>query len=281
MGYGYQKRDYELFHIEGFHRPFRGLIPASLEVGKYITCLGAAQTFGCYAKKPFPVSLSEKLNMPVLNFGIAGARPSFFLKRKTFIKKANEGILSIIQIMSGRRSESNHLFNSQGGEMLMRYSDKKILGAGPAYDELIRNNSMKYVEQIVLETRANWLKNMTELLNEIKTPKILFWFSVRQPDYKIGYKNTAELFGDFPQFITQEMVEKIKPYANKYIEVISSEGLPQKLISRFTNKETTIIKRQDLGGNFKTVNDYYPSPTMHILAAQKLQPACEELLRKI
>jgi hypothetical protein len=280
MGEGYQKRDieiidYNLYHIKGFNRPFRGPQPANLQKDKYITCLGAAQTFGCYTEKPFPLLLQEDLNIPTLNFGVAGAGPSFFLKRENFIKKINDGRMAIIQVMSGR-SESNSLFTSDGGEMLLRNSDQKLLGAAPAYQELINNNDIDLLKIIIAETRNNWLNNMISLLENISIPKVLFWFSVREPHYNMEYTNVHKLFGDFPHLITEEMLEKLIPLTNEFVETISNIGLPQKLINRFTKEEVSITKREDLGGNKKAFNDYYPSPEMHQLAYKSLVKVCKK-----
>lgn len=284
MGNGYQKRDfeiidYDLYNLEGFHRPFRGPSISNFEIGNYITCVGAAQTFGCYADEPFPYLIQQKIGMPVLNFGVAGAGPSFFLRRRSFIKKINEGKLAIIQVMSGR-SESNSLFMSNGGEMLTRISDNKQLGAGPAYNELIKNNSKDFIKNIIEETRENWVQNNILLLKQITVPKILFWFSVREPKYQEKFRSSMELFGYFPQLVNDSMLVRLISYADCYVEAVSSEGLPQKLKSRFTGEEVSITKRSDLGGEKKYANDYYPSPEMHKLAADKLIPYCKSLFGK-
>jgi hypothetical protein len=282
MGTGYQKRDfdiidYHLYHIKGFDRPFRGPQIPELEKGNYLTCLGAAQTFGCYAVKPFPLLLQENLEIPVLNFGVAGAGPLFFLNNKNYLKKINDGKFAIVQVLSGR-SENNSLFESNGREMLLRLSDQKRLGAGPAYQDLINNYDSDFIRKIVDETRTNWTINMISLLKRIHVPKILFWFSVREPDYEMEFTNAEKLFGDFPQLITKTMIDILIPLADDYVETISNIGLPQKLINRFTKEETFITKREDLSGTTKSVNDYYPSPEMHLLAYQSLSNVCRKYL---
>jgi hypothetical protein len=282
MGYGYQKRDYEiidyeLFHLEGFHRPFRGSKPASLDDGKYITCVGAAQTFGCYANKPFPVLLSEHLNIPVLNFGVGGAGPSFFLQRKNFIQKINRGKLAVVQVMSGR-SESNSVFQSNGGEMLTRISDNKMVCAGPAYNKLLKESNKEDILKIVKETRDNWIINTIQLLREIKIPKILFWFSVREPDYDMSLNSSLELFGNFPQLINGSMLNKVIPHADAFLKVVSSVGLPHPFYSRFTGEKTVIMERESQGGNPKNMNDYYPSQDMHNFTAKKLVPTLKSFI---
>lgn len=87
MGYGYQKRDYEiidyqLWQMEGFKRPCRGPKPLRLNLGKFFACIGGAQTFGCYVEKPYPSLLSKCLDADSFNMGNAGAGPAFYLKQR-------------------------------------------------------------------------------------------------------------------------------------------------------------------------------------------------------
>ena len=64
------------------------------------------------------------------------------------------------------------------------------------------------------------------------------------------------------------MVNEIKKYSDDYVECASRKGIPQPLISRFTGKPAVI--------NGKTLNRYYPSPEMHIEAANLLEAVCNK-----
>ena len=285
MGQGYQDRDYEiidykLWNLNGIPRPFRGPKPDTLPKDKYIACVGAAQTFGCYADRPFPTLLQERLGINVLNMGVAGAGPLFFTKRKNFLDVINNGCLAIVQVMSGR-SESNSLFHSNGGEMLTRRADEKLIGAAPAYKQLLDNYDRAYIENIIDETRRNWINNYRELLTLITIPKILFWFSEREISYQKEYKNIDTLFGKFPQFVDDDWMNEIIPFADDYAVCITERGMPQQLYSRFTGKKTSIKMRKDLGGKKKVVNNYYPTPEMHADAAAVLEPVCKRMLSSV
>lgn len=274
MGQGYQDRDfaiidYELYTLEGFSRPLRGPRPATLAKDQFFVALGAAQTFGCYCHSPYPLLLQQALKLPVLNFGVAGAGPGFFLSRPAFIEKANEARFAIIQVMSGR-SESNSLFESKGGEMLTRRHDGVSKGAAPMYQELLASEGRQRTRAIVEETRENWLANMEALLEAIKIPKILLWMSTRKPAYRENYRSVDGIFGAFPQLIDDALMKRLEGRADVYVESVCSDGLPQPLINRFTGDAGSITMRQDLGGNEKLVNNYYPSPQMHLAAAEAL-----------
>ena len=275
MGYGYQKRDYEyvdyqLWEIDGVPHPFRGPKPESLEKDHYFVCLGASQTFGCFCPKPFPMLLSEKIKLDVLNIGHAGAGPLFFLRKNKYIRLANAAKFVIVQVMSGR-SESNSLFESKAGRpQLTRFSDNASLPAEQAYQELLEANDDKKVKLIVEETRVNYMRHFIELLDLLKVPKILFWFSKRAPDYTESYNDAFSLFGKFPQLVNSEMIEKINPFAEHYVECVTNEGMPQPLISRFTGKPVSLTQSTKTGTKTKKFNTYYPSPEMHTNACKTL-----------
>jgi hypothetical protein len=283
MGYGYQKRDYEivdyqLWTIPEFERPFRGPKPDKLEPGKYFSCLGGAQTFGCFTEKPFPQLLSEKISMNVFNLGNAGAGPAFYLNGLNYFDWINQSAFAIVQIMSGRSESNSYFLSPKGRGKLQRVNDGRIMLAELAYDELLLNEPEEMVVKLVKETRENYLSRMIELLDKITVPKILLWFSERSPNYIENCANAKELFGKYPQLVNQAMVQKLIPFADKYVEIISNEGMPQKLVSRFTGEIPTVcIKGMHKKKRF---NNYYPSPEMHIKAFEGLFQVCNSLLSK-
>ena len=303
---GYQDIHRQIVDYEGYQFPnsqlwFRGPQPIDLQPQKYFVSLGAAQTFGCFCPQPYPKLLSDKLDFASLNLGYGGAGPFFYLKHDELWDSINNARFAIIQVMSGR-SESNSLFDSGGLEYLIGRSDGKQLSAENAYIQLLNDNyplgnipaarrwtkklyyfkANKPVQKIVTETRNNWVNNYKQLLTKIKVPKILFWFSKREPDYRERYSSLAKLFGEFPQLVNAEMVDEIKSLCDDYVECLSDRGSPQLLIDRFTGEPTTIDlatdpERPDISGIW-THNTYYPSPEMQIDAANVLESACRKYI---
>ncbi len=300
---GYQARDFEvvdykMYCLDDTGLWFRGPAISSLDMSDYIVCIGAAQTFGCFCEKPFPILLQETLNIPVLNLGYGGAGPYFYLKHSKLLRYLNQAKLVIVQVMSGR-SENNSMFESGGLELLTRRNDGVKIGSNEAYSQAL--NGLKFLppsmadkwlprkiarvfgrmetKKIVMETRQNWMQNYKTLLSQIKTPKLLFWFSKRQPQYKDRYSSVNSLFNEFPQLVNLSMIQQIQTYSDEYIECVSSAGSPQPLFSRFSGKPTTVNPaddRQDLGGKLWTHNMYYPSPQMHLEAAKLLSVSCQK-----
>lgn len=273
---GYQKRDidiidYELYKNFGIGPLLRGPKPdVDIEKDEFIVCIGAAQTYGCYVEKPFPKQLSEKYGLPVINLGVAGAGPQFYHKRQKFIDLINKAKLVIVQVMSAR-SVSNSIYESvRDGEMLKNRHTGEMKGAEIAWKEIIKNVELDTLN-LVEENKRTWLEHYKILSEKIKAPTILFYFSEREADYDISTDSVYGLFGKFPQLVNRAMIDKIRYYFDDYVECISDIGMPQKLIDKKTGLPTKIKMRNDLGGQYKKYNNYYPSPEMHELAAKQLK----------
>lgn len=294
---GYQPRDeevvdYQMYSLEDTGLSFRGPPPAELVAGKYVVCLGAAQTFGCFCDRPFPRILAEQLGEEILNLGYGGAGPSFYLKHRQLLPRINAARLAIVQVMSGR-SESNSLFDSGGLEYLTRRRDGRKFAAANAWRHVMEGGyawtkfplgkglarricqmvGRRRAQRLVAETRSNWIENYRQLLAAITVPKILFWFSQRPPAYVEDYSEVERLFADYPQLVNQAMIDQIRTAGDEYVECVTNRGLPQPLISRFTGQPCKVDlsrDREDFSGIIWTHNPYYPSPEMHEDAARQL-----------
>jgi hypothetical protein len=300
---GYQARDYSvvdyhMYELGSTGLQFRGPSSFSLQPKEYFSCIGAAQTFGCFCEYPFPELITRSIDVANLNLGYGGAGPEFFNRQSELIRYINDGKFAILQAMSGR-SQSNSEFETDGLEYLTRRSDGRKLGANEAYTELIQGSKLirklpplrvsrvlarllaaPKLKSIIAETRENWLRNQLELIMKIEVPIIFLWFSKRQPDYTEHFRSTGGIFSEFPQLINQAMVDEVKEQCEDYVEVVSRRGSPQPLFDRHTKKPTTVntkVDRLDLEtSGVWTHNAYYPSPEMHEDAASKLIPICKK-----
>lgn len=287
-GLGYQARDFEIVDYQMYFDKetelwLRGPEHKLLKEGRYITCIGGAQTFGCFCDNPFPQLLQEALNVPVVNYGYGGAGPSFFLRQDKILRPLNNAACTIIQVMSGR-SESNSEFDTGGLAYVTRRSDGRRLGARAAYQNLLWRKMIfgrKDLKRIIAETRENWIMNYRSLMEKIEVPIILFWFSTRHPDYREHYLHVRTLFGRFPHLVNGMMLKAIKNEVDDYVQCVTDHGVPQLLISRFRNKPTKVDpgrSRKDMRGSLWTHNFYYPSPEMHGEASELLASICEKYI---
>ncbi|MEO0531941.1 MAG: DUF6473 family protein [Planctomycetota bacterium] len=293
--------DYKLYELQGVGLRFRGP-PRDLPENGYVSCLGAAQTLGCFCEKPFPVLLEEQLGVPMLNLGYGGAGPRFFNRQPELLDVVNRGRLAIVQVMSGR-SEDNSMFESRGLEVLTRRRDgrryaadeawRSVLESGYAWRRLpfaralarrvARSFGSRNALRLAAETRANYTASLLELLDGITIPTVLLWFSKRTPEYEPGFENIERFFGAYPQLINRASIASACEAADAYVECVTRRGAPQPLISRFTGKPVEIdlaVDRADFRGRKWTENTYYPTPEMHEDAAAALSGPVSELLNR-
>ena len=300
---GYAARDHEVIDYRMVELPgtglwFRGPLPESLAPGSFVACLGAAQTFGCFCEEPYPRLLERELGLPVLNLGYGGAGPAFFAGQPALLELVNRARAVVVQVMSAR-SESNSRFESGGLEYLRRRSDGAWLGAELAWQQFLdgehlwparRARLMRWCARragrlqaraLVAETRRRWVESSLALARALRVPSVLLWFSRRTPRYSPSLRHVGSLFGEYPQLVTAEMVARLRPAHARYVECVTSRGLPQLLCSRFTGLPCRIDPsrdRHDLAGPPWTHNHYYPAPQMHADACAALAGHLQDLL---
>jgi Domain of unknown function (DUF6473) len=279
--------DYQMYELAGVApHPGSGRFRGPPVAGsRYIACVGAAQTFGRFCTEPFPVLLRRELGIETMNLGHPGAGPTFHNSNPRLLRHINDAEVVIVQVMSAR-SQSNSLFgtwsHSRDG---IRQSDGVLMTAERFYYELVLQEPDR-VAAIVEETREHYVQDMLRLLGDITPPTILFWFSVRRPDYTAAYQLPLDrLFGSFPHLVNRAMIARLRVAADRYVECVTARGLPQPLFDR--QGRPTIVTQQDDHGSLEdygssTVsydrNPYYPSPDMHADAAVALTEACRDLV---
>jgi hypothetical protein len=273
--------DYELYSppylphelVPGLPLRLRGPAPGELAPGRYISCVGAAQTFGRFCKEPFPALLSKDLEIPTLNLGFGGAGPQLFPRHPELIRLVNQSALVVLQVMSAR-NEDNSLFEGGGMGSLKSRSTGERMRAEEAYEPLLAAGDTALVKSVVGETRETWIASYKLLLSKIQVPTVLLWLSVRKPAYIEKYDSVDGLFGEFPHLVDERMIETIRPLCDAYVECVSARGRPQQLRSRFTGKPTRVAVP---GGDWAE-NNYYPTPEMHQDAAAAIGPVCRGIL---
>lgn len=254
--------DYEMYTIPGMGYTLRGP-QVSPGTSRYASIIGAGQSFGVLVRDPYAHMLARDLSMEVMNLSVGGSAPALYLNNPAAIEACNGSSLCIIQILSGRSSHSTYFESRDGKNMLRPRGSKLPFVPGDTAYEAMFAAEPPIVPQIVIgEVRANWTKEMLQLMSLIKVPKILLWFSERSPDaLPESFTTYREAAGKFPHFITRQMIDDIRDYADDYVEVVSSRGMPNQLTNRFTGEPARVL----LGDRAKPSSEdrYYPSPEMH------------------
>jgi hypothetical protein len=270
--------DYKYTQLPGTESWVRGPIPEDLS-GNFVACLGGAHTLGRFVKQPYPVLLQKQLGIPVLNVGHGGGKPEFYLQSTGLLEVINKAKCVVIQVMSARGSPNRFLKPTSYSHNIMSIADGLSTGKNPvfvnaAYRILLRQLNPEELREAIIETRANWMVEMGRLFERIVIPKVLFWFSVRTPAYIEKFSNLDALFGEYPQFVTEEMVGALGVEADGFVQCVSRSGMPYALRDAKSREPVRVFPwQQD-----PSVNYYYPSAEMHTEAADSLAPILRRLM---
>jgi hypothetical protein len=294
--------DYERFYVDGCNIPFRGppLNPFKAEPGSYFSCLGAVQTYGAFYPRPYPSLLAGDLGIPVLNLAVGGVGPGFYTLYDRLIEAMNRGRFVILQCMAARHAGNSRLEADGYVEFVI---DRRIGESVPSWSAWKRivvdepENLLRYAQ----ESRRAWVDISLQLLSRIKVPVVFFYYSRRPADYEIDMAAidaqrerirlgtdsgpfVEGLMGDFPHLVDGPSVREVAAACAGYAECLSSRGMGQPLISRFTGQPIGELEHGALGDEFTKLprmshNTYYPSAEMHEDARDALLPVVRRVVR--
>lgn len=295
----YQQRDidivdYREFTLPGCPARFRGpgVDPFAADPRSFFTCIGAAQTYGCFVEKPFPELLAESTGLSALNLAVGGAGPGFYLHYPTLIDAMNRGRFVVLQCMAARH-ESNSRFEADG---YVEFVKDRVRGdsvdSGKAWQRIV-DEEIDKAPEYVAETRTSWLKTMRQLVDAITVPVVFFWFSRREPDYEIDWDAVREqkmrrergeftghfiegLSGDFPHYVDGPTARAAAAMCDADAACLSRRGMGAPLINRRTGKPIDPADYDGAGPEYQALREgrnlYYPSAEMHADAAEALIP---------
>jgi Domain of unknown function (DUF6473) len=253
--------DYRLSPFEGSELKVRSAIDASKPFGAVI---GAAATFGRFVTDPFPEILGRKNGTQVLNLGFPGAGPGFFLRRPELLTWINKAEFVIVESMSGRTlGNVSSQENSESGMAKGR--------ANYPFRPTTFEGDPSTAIGSTTQQRLLWFQEMTELLRRISVRrKCLLWFSKRKPEYNQGLDNVIRYWADMPQYVNRDLLnELIQVSGIDFVEVVSKEGLPQKLVDMASNQPIELWPKERFPGvKARHHNHFYPSPQMHEICAR-------------
>lgn len=270
--------DYELYRFGRSRQLFRG--PQQDMRGRYLSFIGASNTFGRFNDTPFPDLVGEECGLPVLNLGTEGAGPGFFLGDAEVLRAASDADVCVVQVMCSV-ALSNRMFAVRPRRNLRLHSVSDLLiGIFPEveFDRFgyvhgmlrhLRALDENRFKLVLNEIKNAWIGRMQTLLSTIETKTVLFWFAQRSPD-----EMTNEI-GEpvaYPHFIDRAMIDSVAGSADCYVECITQMGLPQDL----TVDGKTVLFRPT--GEPVNENREFPSPEMHRVAAEAVLPEVKRLI---
>ena len=273
--------DYDMYRFGRSRQIFRGPQPDLR--GHYIASIGGSYTFGRFTDSPFPTLLGDELGLTSLNLGADGAGAGFFLGDPEVKQAASNARLCVVQIMSAS-SISNRMFTVRPRRNLRLHEVSELMyGVFPEveferfafvrpmlnYLEKLDPERFKLVEN---EMKNAWIGRTQTLLSSLQTRTILFWFARRDPE-----EPAPEIDGDptstaYPEYVDRAMIDTVKQVSDAYVECVTSSGLPQDLK---VDGRTVLYKPTGMPID---ENREYPSPEMHLAAANALLPEIKRLM---
>ena len=282
--------DYHPFTLDGCPVPFRGpaFDPQAVPEGSFFTCLGAAQTYGCFVDRPYPDLLSDRLGLGALNLAVGGAGPGFYLQYPALIAAMNRSRFVVVQAMAARH-EANSRFAADG---YVEYLRDRVTGESldtvSAWCRVLEETPAA-APRLVAESQASWLESMQRLRAAITVPVVFLWFSQQKPAAPawpellagVGQRPPVELvhrmFGAFPQLVDAAMAEKAAAMCSAAVSCVSQRGAGAPLINRWTGQPIDPADYAGRGVEYVALatgrNDYYPSSEMQEDAAAALLDA--------
>jgi LPS sulfotransferase NodH len=274
--------DYEAYALEGLPHLLRGPKPASLNPGGYGVCIGAAQTYGAFVPSPYPKLLGRALGIDILNLSGGGLGPRYFSESPRLLSLLADAKFVVVQAMSARMMPTS-MFTPVDEMNLMRMRDGsgENLDAADVWGMALKQRTRDEVRALIDEAHDAWSKAMLTIASACQGPKIILWMSERPMHYEMDFDDVNKIFGPFPQLVDEKCMHSVSAQFDSVVECISSRGMPQKIVSHFSNETIPVL----FGGPnvesqyISTINHYYPSPEIHEDAASALEKTLTELLR--
>ncbi|MEM9009989.1 MAG: DUF6473 family protein [Pseudomonadota bacterium] len=277
MGIGYQivdRRafDYQLWYIADGEISLRGP-KKTLPKAPDLVFTGAAQTFGRFAPDPFPSQVARMAEVSYLNLGISGAGPEYYLQRPFLLDMVRSGRVHLLQLMSAR-SVSAGIFKCGRNNGVLEFLSGPLKGekllAANAYRKLRHKYGADALAEQVAAVQARWVEVTGEMLAALPMTTYLVWVSTAEMDANL--RDDLSM-GDFPHFVTAEMVERAAAGTAGIIDCTFGAAYHQPLTDQISGEMADIFDHQQFPGRpeaIRSFNTYYPSPAHHDLIAARV-----------
>jgi len=280
----YERRDHEIVDYQYWELPgsgiqFRGPAVDFDDPATYFVCAGAAQTFGCFVENPYPAILQERLGSRAVNLGLGSATPRIFTDER-LLEVINGGSLLVLQVMAARQ-HSNSRLHQLGTDLVHDRHHDDDVPAHLAWQRILDEERSK-LDRYIAESQRSWIADYERLLDQIRVPVVLFYFSVKDKgsDPPRDAEDAKALLEPFPQLVEASSIDTVAARCTAYVECTSTRNHGHPLRSRFNGEQVEVdntVLDPRMTVRWKR-NWYYPSPEMHDDAAAALLPALNAIL---
>jgi len=197
----------------------------------YCAVVGGTETYGKFVPKPFAMLVEEATGIPMVNLGCVNAGIDVFINDSAVMDVVAGARVTVIQAL-GAHNMSNRFYvvHPRRNDRFLRASAMlKALYPGIDFTEFnftrhmlrtLREASPSAFEIVVAELQMAWQARMRALATRIAGDKVLLWLANHAPE---GDEHNDGL-GDDPLFVTRHMIETVRPYFTRVVEMEPSEA---------------------------------------------------------
>lgn len=270
IDYRYEVLEGCSFAVRGPLRPPQANVPQ-----RTVTCLGSAATFGRKVHRPYSVLLAESTGAHVINLGVGGGRPEWYLREPKVLELCRQADLVVIELMSARMYPSDFYtpipnkvtfgtvaepYMSMMTEIEGGQDRVKRVSREDAFEWAAKNLSGEELQKIRQQMLDAYRRDACALIQSIGRPVVLLWFSRRSMDAKWVKGSYRAWHCGFPHFVDRETVTEIGRHAIGLVDVTSTTDDAPGLRTKST-KAGEVVEYE---------KGYYASPGMHEEAARRL-----------
>ena len=196
----------------------------------YVAFLGGTETYGKFIENPFPDLVEQKVGQVCINLGCVNAGVDVFAADEHVIEMANKAEITVVQI-TGAQNMSNRFYTvhpRRNDRFLKPSALLQAIYREVDFSEFSFNKHMLHrlhtlspgrFETVVDELQQAWIARMRLLLKKINGKTVLLWFA----DHSLEDVAVGEDARD-PWFITRQMIDRIRPLAEDFVEVAVSSS---------------------------------------------------------
>lgn len=194
----------------------------------FVAFMGGTHTFGKFVEHPFPDLIEDQLGLTCANFGCMNAGVDIFLNDRFLQDAASEARVTVVQVPSPRnmsnrfysvhpRRNDRFLKPSTLLQTIYRDVDFSEFNFTKHLMQRLYEVSPHRFQTVVDELQQAWRARMQLLLSKVSGKTVLLWMSDHAPHMDVDH------FGRDPWFVTQELLDEVKPHATEYVEVVVSQ----------------------------------------------------------
>lgn len=204
---------------------FRG--PRKKMDGDYIAVIGGTETYGKFIERPFTELVEDDVNTTSVNFGCVNAGADVFLNEPVILEACSKARVTVVQAM-GAQNMSNRFYAVHPrrndrflkASVLLKMVFREVDFTDFHFTRHMLSTLKKLSEErftlVEEEIKEAWKARMQVMLEKIDGKTVVLWIDDSNPEGKSD-------LGHDPLFVDREMIEAIRPYCTKVVEVALSD----------------------------------------------------------